>query len=244
MSRLAEQAAAVALELPDLSMEAVRALVLAEPAPNALVFQHRLGLSGRDASTLATYLGGSTEGREPMAALTMLEGAAAAAREFKAKATSVELVWTGPALPHVPARQTEPALRDLVSLARTQVLIVGYSFSEGARDLISQLARLAARGIAVWVIAEEPRQLAPFRGIVGGRMRISTLVNDGASTGIHAKLTIVDREYLLITSANFTSRGFRSNIELGALIRGRAAADASDLIEHLAGLGFVRDVPL
>lgn len=243
MSRLAEQAAAVALELPDLSMEAVRAVVLAEPAPNALVFQHRLGLSGRDASTLAAYLGGSTEGREPMAALTMLEGAAAAAREFKAKATSVELVWTGPALPHVPARQTEPALRDLVALARTQVLIVGYSFSEGARDLISQLARLAARGIAVWVIAEEPRQLAPFRGIVGGRMRISTF-DDGASTGIHAKLTIVDRECLLITSANFTSRGFRSNIELGALIRGRAAADASDLIEHLAGLGFVRDVPL
>jgi phosphatidylserine/phosphatidylglycerophosphate/cardiolipin synthase-like enzyme len=242
--RLAEHATAVARELPGLSNDALNAVLQSEPSPNALVLQRRLGISSHDASILATYLAEARESVDPTTAALLLETAAVAIRDLRSSAGAVELVWTGPALPQVAARQTEPALRDLVAQAKSEVVIAGYSFSAGAKGFIRDLAELASRGVRIWIIAEQPEQLEGFRDIVGARIRISTLVHSDPAGSLHAKVTVVDRRHLLITSANFTSRGFRSNVELGVLITGPAAGDAAALLDHLAGLGFTRDVTL
>lgn len=50
---------------------------------------------------------------------------------------------------------------------------------------------------------------------------------------LHAKVLVVDRRDLLITSANLTGHGMKHNLEFGLRVLGRPAADATD---HLEGL--------
>lgn len=244
MSGLAEEAASVATSLPEASVEALTRLMRDGATANPLVLQHELGLSSHAAATLAAFLAKADEGIGVQAAVMMIRAAQIAARQIIDRQSTVELVWTGPPVPSIAARQTAPALRDIIRAAQREVVLVGYSFSEGARDLIAKLALLAARDVHVWLIAEDPHQLESFRRIIGGRIRVSTMSNSDETTALHAKLTIVDRRQLIITSANFTRRGLQSNIELGALITGPAAADAAELLEHLARQGRVRDVAL
>ena len=50
---------------------------------------------------------------------------------------------------------------------------------------------------------------------------------------LHAKVIVVDRRDLLVTSANLTGHGMSGNLELGARLSGRPAQQAHD---HVIGL--------
>jgi phosphatidylserine/phosphatidylglycerophosphate/cardiolipin synthase-like enzyme len=56
---------------------------------------------------------------------------------------------------------------------------------------------------------------------------------EDAIAKLHAKVLIVDRRDLLITSANLTAHGMKHNLEFGLRVLGRPAEEAS---EHLEGL--------
>lgn len=59
-----------------------------------------------------------------------------------------------------------------------------------------------------------------------------------ARVSLHAKAAIVDEEWALITSANFTDRGQSRNLELGVVIRDRGfAATVTEKLRRLMVLG-------
>jgi phosphatidylserine/phosphatidylglycerophosphate/cardiolipin synthase-like enzyme len=161
----------------------------------------------------------------------------------ESRADRVSLVWTGPAVAGITARQTVLALRDLIASARHDVTLVGYSFTRGAAPIVAEVESASRRGVSVWLIANEPDQLRVFRRLPAGSVRTSSLSGQGdIRPTLHAKVTIVDGARMLLTSANFTSSGFNWNVELGMLVEGRSVADAVMVFTRLSELGLLIDV--
>ena len=68
--------------------------------------------------------------------------------------------------------------------------------------------------------------------------------DDDQIAKLHAKVIVVDRRDLLITSANLTGHGMSGNLELGARLTGRPARQAHDHILGLISNGtFTREEP-
>ena len=56
---------------------------------------------------------------------------------------------------------------------------------------------------------------------------------DDVDSSLHAKFLIVDREEILVTSANMTDRAMTRNLEMGIRHKGKVAKDAAELVELL-----------
>lgn len=243
MNEVATAAVELARALPDLRLSELALAASTDGDASAVALKRALGLTNTQASLVAGYLREATRAVGLPGALIALDTALTMAQE--AGPEPVEVVWTGPAVPGLHARQTSIAIVDLVSSATSEVVIAGYSFSPGARDLVDRLVALAHGGIRVWIIADEPRQLAAFSPAIRGRIQVSTLANDEERrSSLHAKVTVVDRKRMLLTSANFTERGLRSNFELGLLVSGDSAAAVVGLLEYLESSGSLVRVAL
>ncbi len=244
MTVLGERSAMLARDLPTGIAETLLAM---EPAhrTSPLALQTSLGLTGRQSADLAAFSKQVEDLDRGQLAAMMLDASAAAVARDRATADRVELVWTGPAVAGITARQTILALRDLVETARHEVLLAGYSFTGGAAPLVAELARAVDRGVRVWVIANAPDQLDVFRSLRPGSLRASALrASDDIRPTLHAKVTIVDSARMLLTSANFTSSGFNWNVELGVLVEGGAVRDAAMVFARLHEVGLLEDISL
>jgi phosphatidylserine/phosphatidylglycerophosphate/cardiolipin synthase-like enzyme len=158
--------------------------------------------------------------------------------ELRPKLLDAEFVATLP--PDTPgiARPTEQVVRQMIEVAKTEIILLGYELTD--RDLILQLATAASRGASVILICDRGRGAAarvleawpsdtlPPR-IFHDRERA-----DGAThASMHAKCLLVDASDLLVTSANFTFHGLHGNIEIGVRLRGAPAAEARKIFSHL-----------
>jgi phosphatidylserine/phosphatidylglycerophosphate/cardiolipin synthase-like enzyme len=167
--------------------------------------------------------------------------------ELLPKLLDAELVATlPPATPGI-ARPTERVVREMIGGAATEIILLGYEFTD--RDLVSLLAAAAARGITVVVICDRGRGTAarvldawptgaPLPRVFHDRERV-----DGAPhASMHAKCLLVDSSNLLVTSANFTFHGLHGNIEIGIRISGAPAAEARKIFSHLVDSQILEDV--
>jgi phosphatidylserine/phosphatidylglycerophosphate/cardiolipin synthase-like enzyme len=84
---------------------------------------------------------------------------------------------------------------------------------KGPCPLVKLLAAKQSRGIQIQIILDEAREEMPLIA----RMWSSTTLPGifESRTRLHAKLTLVDDLDVLITSANLTYYGLKSNIEIG-----------------------------
>ena len=170
-------------------------------------------------------------------------------------APSPDLVWSGPEVPGVPARDTRRVYDELFTSATQSLWAVTYAYFDGPL-VFGPLARRMEEtpGLRVTLLLNIHRGHSDATVAVDvvrrfadrfwsndwpGPVRPSVFydprsVDPEAQGVLHAKAVIADEERVFITSANFTAAAQDDNIELGVHVRNRSLA--LGVVRHLQGL--------
>lgn len=153
-----------------------------------------------------------------------------------------DLVVSGPDVPGVPTADTYAVVQSLFQEAHDEVVLAGYAFHNG-RLLFERLAEqqksrpqlriifhvdvprrsgdTSSSDAIVLRYADEFRQRhwpwLPFPEVYYDPRALDTDSRQRAS--LHAKVVVVDRTKLFLTSANFTEAAHQRNIEMGLLTK-------------------------
>jgi cardiolipin synthase A/B len=177
--------------------------------------------------------------------LSSMLRASSATAALAAGASSVELVWTGPATGMVPIRHTAQVLTGLIDEARERLFLVSFvAYHVGT--VIDALHRAVERGVGVRVLLEQSKER-------GGSVTVDSVAmlrrnlpraqlykwdNTKAdltpNASVHAKCAVADGHIAFVTSANLSDAAMERNMELGVLLRGGQVPSILD--RHLAAL--------
>ena len=185
-------------------------------------------------------------------------GAAQWIRALGHAATAIpapDLVWSGPEVPGVPARDTRRVYDELFTSATRSLWAVSYAYFDGPH-IFGLLARRMEEipGLRVTLLlnihrghndatiaADVVRRFADqfWSKDWPGPLRPSVFydprsVDPEARGVLHAKAVVADEERVFITSANFTAAAQDDNIELGVHVRHGPLA--LRVVRHLQGL--------
>ena len=217
-------------------------------------------------ASLRSVLGNAEAGEDALGALLELEGLGVSGRAAAAWIRTVEraasktprpdLVWSGPEVPGLHARDTRRVYEELLGSAERSLWVSSYAYFDGPRafDVLAQRmdARPDLRVILLLNIqrirgdttaAEElVRRFADrFWGTDWpGSSRPTVYYDprsvepDGPLGVLHAKAVVADDEAVFVTSANLTEAALDRNIEIGMLVRDRALA--ASVSSHFQGL--------
>ncbi|MBK8231550.1 MAG: phospholipase [Candidatus Eisenbacteria bacterium] len=209
--------------------------------------------------TLRAALGAASVAEPELAALQELErmgitGRAAAAwiesvEALAARLPRPDLVWSGPEVPGVHARDTREVFAELIGSAERDIWISTFAFFDGPTAFEALARRMDARpelsatlllnlqrrrgdtSSADTLIQAFARRFWAAEWPGRRRPRVyydpRALEIDGPEGVLHAKALVVDEEALFVTSANLTEAAFDRNIELGVVVRDRAMALAA-----------------
>lgn len=207
-------------------------------------------------SRLLALCNNSSAALAPGMLASMLLVAQRAAEETRAE-QSVELVWTGPEIIHVPLRRTEQVLLELIQSASESLLLVSFAVYM-VSSVSDALTRAARRGVRVDICVESPEPGNVSVGYdtvaaLGADVRQAANVYvwplskrrraaNGAVAALHAKCAVADAKKLLVSSANLTEYALSLNLEMGVLITGgHQPATVARAFERLIAEGtFVR----
>ncbi|BAZ19245.1 phospholipase D/Transphosphatidylase (plasmid) [Kalymmatonema gypsitolerans NIES-4073] len=164
----------------------------------------------------------------------------------------VDLVWTGPEIAGSQSRDTGVVVRELFSTAKISVLISSFAIDkkQKARELFMVLAeRMDCNpelNVRMFLNVNRPhnsevptsillREFASsFRQDIWPGKRLPEVFHDPralvvgveSKACLHAKCVVVDKERVLVTSANFTEAAHERNIEAGVLLNNPVTAIA------------------
>ncbi|MEX1361504.1 MAG: DISARM system phospholipase D-like protein DrmC [Nannocystaceae bacterium] len=193
---------------------------------------------------------------EGRAALEHFVTAVVVQRRRELRRSRPELVWTGPEPTRSRARRTSVVVQELLSSARREVFIAGYSF-QGGEDLFDSLREgMVEHGVRVRIVIDcsgwkvyTPTSNEKILEAVTKRFWAKTWPHQGPRpqlyydprtlerepprwgaelfppVSMHAKCIVVDRQDVLIGSANFTARAQALNLEVGLVLRDEGLAD-------------------
>lgn len=222
--------------------------------------------AGCSATAVRSVLDLRTGGEGVLAGLRELEGfgvsgtAAVAwlrALDHLGKRSSMpDLVWSGPELPGIPARDTRRVYEELLGTAQTSLWVSTFAYFDGPRvfeDLARRLDQVPGLQVTLMLNIERRwgdtttsdalvRRFADhFWGVDwpgSSRPRVFYDPRSVDATGpggvLHAKAVVADGESVFVTSANLTDAALDRNIELGILLRDRTMA--SSVSSHFQGL--------
>lgn len=167
-----------------------------------------------------------------------------------------DLVWSGPEIPGLHARDTRRVYDELLGSAERSIWASTYAFFDGQKAFQVLSRRMdATPGLKVTLLLNIQRKLGDttaadqlirkfadrFWGTDwpgNSRPRVyydpRALELDGPGGVLHAKAVVADEETIFITSANLTAAAFDRNIEIGLLYRDRALSAA--VLSHFRGL--------
>ena len=172
-----------------------------------------------------------------------------------AAAPAPDLVWSGPEVPGVPARDTRRVYDELFTSATRSLWAVSYAYFDGPHVFgllaarMEEIPRLRVTLLLnihrgqndATVAADVVRRFADqfWSKDWPGPIRPSVFydprsVDPEARGVLHAKAVVADEERVFITSANFTAAAQDDNIELGVHVRNRSLA--LGVVRHLQGL--------
>lgn len=218
------------------------------------------------AVALQSTLGLREGGEEIVAALAELErlgvaGAAAAAwiralEQAALRTPRPDLVWSGPAVPGVHARDTRRVYEELLGAAERTVWVSTYAYFDGPRAFEVLARRMDERpGLRVTLLLNVQRQRGDTTAAADLVRRFAdrfwgtdwpgssrpavyydprSLEPERPGGVLHAKAVVTDDEAVFVTSANLTEAALDRNIELGLLVRDRALA--LSVTSHFRGL--------
>jgi phosphatidylserine/phosphatidylglycerophosphate/cardiolipin synthase-like enzyme len=163
------------------------------------------------------------------------------------RSAQVEVVWTGPDAGGPPVRPTAAVITEMLRNTRSggEILLVGYSLTaadgSSSKDVIEMLGAASREQAQVRVVLhrdEEEKNRANLLAawdVFAVKPKIYTWDPEGGGpySKMHAKVLIVDRLDLLVTSANLTFHGLHENIEVGLRVRGPQAAAIAQRFDHL-----------
>lgn len=196
-------------------------------------------------------------------------GAAAYLRgieEARSRALRPDLVWSGPEVPGLHARDTRQVYEELLGSAEHSVWASTYAFFDGPKAfnvlarrmdersnlLVTLLLNIQRKRGDTTVADQLVRKFADrfWSTDWPGSSRPSVFYDpralelEGPSGVLHAKAVVVDHEAVFVTSANLTEAALDRNIEMGLLVRDRAmAASVSSHFRALIDRGLLRPLP-
>lgn len=206
-------------------------------------------------ASLRTVLGNREDAEEIAASLVELgrlgiSGPAAAAwlrsvERVAARTRKPDLVWSGPEVPGLHARDTRRVYEELLGSAERSIWASTYAFFDGPKAFEVLARRMEATpALRVTLLLNIQRKKGdttaseqlvrrfadhfwktdwPGSSRPGVFYDPRALDTEGRGV-LHAKAVVADDEAVFITSANLTEAGLDRNIELGVLIRNRAFA--------------------
>ena len=236
--------------------------------------RHRLagalesGLLGSPCSlvSLRSALGLGDGGEDIVAALERLEsvgisGSAVATLirtvdQAVSRAPMPDLVWSGPEVPGLHARDTRRVYEELLGSAERSVWASTYAFFDGPKAfeiLARRMDETPALSVTLLLNIQRKRGdttaadalvrkfadhfwNADWPGYARPRVYYDprSLALDGPAGVLHAKAVVADDEAVFVTSANLTEAALDRNIEVGLLVRDRALA--LSVSSHFRGL--------
>lgn len=132
----------------------------------------------------------------------------------------------------------------MIRTARREILIVGYLFTKGAKQVLRELAAAGrARAVGVTLVGNRlTEHLSILKSVwVGQTCRPNLLSREVDPTdtlaALHAKLLVCDRHDALITSANLSSHGLHHNIEIGIRVNSVEMSSLVDFVQSMASKG-------
>ena len=217
-------------------------------------------------ASLRSVLGLKEGGEEIASALAELErngifGPASAAwirtvEQAVSRVPRPDLVWSGPEVPGLHARDTRRVYEELLGSAERSVWACSYAYFDGPRAFEVLAQRMdATPNLHVTLLLNIQRKrgdTAAANEIVrrfadrfwgtdwpgSSKPRVyydpRSIEPDGPSGVLHAKAVIVDDEAVFVTSANLTEAALDRNIEIGLLVRDHALA--ASVTSHFRGL--------
>lgn len=157
-----------------------------------------------------------------------------------------DLVWSGPEVPGLHARDTRRVYEELLSSAERSVWVSTYAFFDGPRAfevLAKRMDSLPCLKVTLLLNIQRKwgdttaadtlvRKFADHFWNIdwpgSSRPRVfydpRSLDLEGPGAVLHAKAVVCDEETVFITSANLTEAAMDRNIELGLLVRDRTLA--------------------
>ena len=178
-----------------------------------------------------------------------------------------DLVVSGPDVPGVPTADTYAVVQSLFQEAQNEIVLAGYAFHNGKLlfERLAEQKRLRPQLRIIFHVdvprksgdtttsddiilryAEEFRARhwpwQPFPEVYFDPRALKTDTNVRAS--LHAKIVVVDRTKLFLTSANFTEAAQQRNIEMGLLSRAVYLAElVAAYFEGLRQSGHLQRLP-
>jgi phosphatidylserine/phosphatidylglycerophosphate/cardiolipin synthase-like enzyme len=220
-------------------------------------------------ASLRAVLGNQEDMEDVVAPLLELErlgikGPAAATwlrtiAQVAARTRKPDLVWSGPEVPDLHARDTRCVYEELLGSAERSIWASTYAFFDGPRAFEVLARRMESRPtLRVTLLLnircqrsdttsseQLVRRFADrfWKTDWPGSARPSVFYDpraldlEGPGGVLHAKAVVADDEAVFITSANLTEAALDQNIELGVLIRDRTLALAvggyfRNLVDH------------
>ncbi len=185
----------------------------------------------------------------------------------QARTPRPDLVWSGPEVAGLHARDTRRVYEELLGSAERSVWASTYAFFDGPRafevlarrmdakpDLRVTLLLNIQRGRGDTTVAEEVvRRFADHFWAKdwpgSSRPRVyydpRSLELDGPMGILHAKAVVADDEAVFVTSANLTEAALDRNIEIGLVVRDRAlAASVSSHFRALIDRRLLHPLPM
>lgn len=217
-------------------------------------------------ASLSSVLGIRDGSEDLVAALMDLEsmgisGSATAAwiRSFEtaiARAPRPDLVWSGPEVPGLHARDTRRVYEELLGSAERSVWASTYAFFDGPKAFEVIARRMdELPDVQVTFLLNIQRKwgdTTEAEGLVrkfadrfwatdwpgSARPRVyydpRSLELEGPTGVLHAKAVVIDDEAVFVTSANLTEAALDRNIEIGLLVRDPSLA--LSVVGHFRGL--------
>ena len=174
------------------------------------------------------------------------------------RAPSPSLVWSGPQVSGLHQRETDTVLEELFETVRDELWVTTFVVVGGRKLLAPLAARMDSRpGLAVTFLLDVKPATGEARThsdlpetfartfwaqnwpSASRRPRLlyypRSLEPEAADrASMHAKVVVADRERVLVTSSNLTTRGVTENVEVGVVLHDRALA--STLVDHFRAL--------
>jgi phosphatidylserine/phosphatidylglycerophosphate/cardiolipin synthase-like enzyme len=157
-----------------------------------------------------------------------------------------DLVWSGPEVPGLYARDTRRVFEELLSSAQRSIWVCTYAYFDGRKAFELLASRMdESRELQVTLLLNIQRRRGDttaedqlvrafaerlwktdWPGTARPRVFFDprSLDEKGPSGVLHAKAVVTDDESVFVTSANLTEAALDRNIEMGVLYRDRAFA--------------------
>lgn len=247
---------AILASLPDVALTALATAVEAGWLSGGSPESAFASLAGENGTAVSAWLSKLEEAAFTPIQIARLLRAVVAGR-YRDRTLVPDLVVSGPDVPGVPTADTYAVVQSLFQEAEHEIVLAGYAFHNGKLlfERLSEQKKLRPQ-LRILFHVDVPRKPGdtttpediilryaedfrkrhwpwqPFPEVYFDPRALSSDAHTRAS--LHAKVVVVDRTKLFLTSANFTEAAQQRNIEMGLL--SRAAYLAEQVCAYYEGL--------